>query len=141
MRKFVVVIFFLLASFTTLYAQLDNIAGTWICQDVSFLDQEEYSNAPNKSNVLEQTRKGFLGSKFEFKKDNLFYLQLATDMAGMAKELKYLNGKKWFYYPDKNQIWIGALKENLMRIDIEQKDDSVYFLLYETPIVLKMKKI
>jgi hypothetical protein len=60
---------------------------------------------------------------------------------GMEKELQFLNGKKWFFYLEKNQISIGTPKENLMHIILKQKDGSVYFLLYETPIVLKMEEL
>jgi hypothetical protein len=65
----------------------------------------------------------------------------AKPLDDVAKELQFLNSKKWFFYPEKNQVSIGIPKENLMDIFLKQKDGSVYFLLYDTPIVLKMEKL
>jgi hypothetical protein len=142
MKAFTTILF--LASFTTLHAQLDHrdkIVGTWICREVSFLEDKEFANDPNKKEMEEMTRKGFLDSKFSFKPDNLFNLQVPNEMPGMAKEIQMLNGKKWFFYPEKNQISVGTPKENLWHLILKQKDGSVYFRLYETPIVLKMEKL
>jgi hypothetical protein len=96
---------------------------------------------PETKAAMEVMKKGFLNSRFIFKADGVFNLILPKESPAVMKELDFLSNRKWFFYLDKSMISIGTLKENLMQIFVKEENGNMIFLIYETPVALKMEKV
>jgi hypothetical protein len=79
-------------------------------------------------------------SKFLFKTNGLFEWQFQKGTPAMFQELSFLNNQKWSIDTKGDLIHIGDPKENLMQIMIREKAGIVYFILSDTPLLLRMKK-
>lgn len=119
----------------------DSVIGTWICTEVSYLESKEFDTSAMKSQA-EQERKAFLNVKFIFNANGIFKIEFPKNTKGaFAEGLAFLNNRKWFFDITQKSISIGTPQENLMRIDLKEDQKNVYFLLYETPLVLKMQQM
>lgn len=118
--------------------QRDSIAGTWICMEATIppninVPQEELEPL----NIL---KSAIVNSKFLFKKNGLFEWQFPADVNPVIKQMSFLNGQPWSIDAQKNLIHIGIPKENLMQVLVRKKDNVTYFVLSDTPLLLRMKK-
>jgi hypothetical protein len=129
--------------FTQLQAQInhrDSVSGTWICKEISFLQDNEFKGA-ELERMKKMTEEGLLNSKFKFNPNGIFTIQFPYKPNEFSKSLQFLNNRKWFFDPTNSRISIGNPKENLMFLDVKEEKNSVFFLMYETPIILKMQKV
>ena len=114
------------------------ITGEWICKEVSINSDKV---TPDRRAAAEMMKNGFLNSKFIFGSNGIFSLQLPKESPAVMKEFNFLNKKQWFLDQKNHFITIGTSKENLMKIQINEADGFLIFMLEETPFVLRMEKI
>lgn len=86
-------------------------------------------------------KKGFTNATFKFGADGIFTLQLPKNAAEVLNSIEFVNNKKWFFNQESQAITIGPPRENLMKIDVKEESGVTYFLIYETPLLLKVEKI
>jgi hypothetical protein len=131
--------FALLITTLQLYSQLqirDSVIGTWLTTEVTFAEDKEFSG-PELKKMQEITKIGFSESKFIFKADGMFNLVLPNATSDFAKGFS-MNNAKWTFDSAKKAIFVGR---DLMNIYLKEQNGNVYFLIDETPIVLKMRQI
>ncbi|MFZ6012060.1 MAG: hypothetical protein ACOYXT_17090 [Bacteroidota bacterium] len=130
-----------LISFNFIYAQSfsqEDMVGEWSCDSVTVLDVP--MDAKEKP-AFEVLKKGFVNSKFSFKSDGLFTLQFPKESPSVLDGLKFVNNKKWLFDAKTSAVIIGPPNENLMQIFVKSTGGSVFFILADTPLLLKMSKM
>lgn len=118
--------------------QRDSIAGVWLCEEASMptdvkVDEEEKA-------ALNMLKSAIVNSKFLFKANGLFEWQFPKGVPAVFQQMDFLNNQKWSIDAKVNLIHIGEPKENLMQIAIREKAGIVYFMLSDTPLLLRMRK-
>jgi hypothetical protein len=133
------VCFFL--NFTTLFAQLDHkkLTGEWICAEASIINPEHLT--AQEKEYIDIMKKGFAKARFKFRADGIFTLQLPKNAPEVLNSIVFVNNRKWFLNQESQAISIGPATENVMKIDVKEENGSTYFLIYETPLLLKVEKI
>lgn len=115
------------------------LIGTWTVDKVSVpeMDIETEQKA-----VFKQLKDDFEESIFTFHSDGTFNLELKKGVPEFMEELKFLNNTRWKFEEDNSSIFIGTEKDNysLARILIMVKQETVFFLMEETPFLFTMKK-
>jgi hypothetical protein len=140
MKNIIVIVF--LISYVEVAAQIihpDSIAGEWICRKAVAL--EELEGSPQEKEMMQAIIKGFENARFVFGSNGIFMLHVSKDAPEQLRELDFLNNQKWFYYPEENKISIGTRQQNLMHIIVRREEGMVTFLLFETPLSMRMEKI
>jgi hypothetical protein len=118
--------------------QKDSIAGVWICIEAIMPNNIEIPKEEMEAmNVL---KSAIVNSKFLFKTNGLFEWQFPNAVPAVFQGMDFLNNQKWSIDAKMNLIHIGDPKENLMQITIREKAGIVYFMLSDTPLLLRMKK-
>jgi hypothetical protein len=118
--------------------QRDSLAGSWICLEASISPNV---NVPKEEmEAFKVLQSGVINSKFLFKQDGLFQWQFPESVNSVFKELTFLNGQPWSIDTQKDFIHIGKPRENLMQIMVIKKDGITYFVLSDTPLMLRMQK-
>lgn len=118
--------------------QRDSVAGTWICVEATVPTS---INVPKEElEPLNIFKAAIVNSKLLFKKDGSFEWQFPAGVNPVLKELSFLNGKPWSIDAQKNLIHIGVPRENLMQVIVRKKDNVTYFMLSDTPLLLRMQK-
>jgi hypothetical protein len=118
--------------------QRDSIAGVWICMEVTLPDGLKIS--AEEMEAIHVFKSAIVKSKFLFKANGLFEWQFQKGTPALFQELDFLNNRKWSVDAKKGLIYIGDPKENLMQITLCEKAGIVYFILSDTPLLLRMKK-
>jgi len=137
--KLFIALFFV--SCTCLKAQTlnwEDIRGEWICKEA--VPSGEKIPAQELKGI-EILKKAFINSRFVFKSDSIFNLQFPKESHTMLNDLKFLNGKKWYFYPQAQMVSIGPYKENIMQIYFKKEKDTTFFFIYEMPLALRMEKL
>lgn len=143
MKSFTTFIFFIVFS-TKLFSQdltKDTIIGKWKVVDCQLMPEmlTELDAAGKKK--MEQMRKGFIGTVFNFEVNNKFTFKYPNNNSKFLKELEFLNNKQWTI--KKGQIIAIGTKQNgytLMEIIVNTKQVKRYFILDETPFILEVTK-
>lgn len=118
--------------------QRDSIAGIWICMDATIPPSIK---VPQKElEPLNILKSAIVNSKLLFKKNGLFEWQFPEDVNPAVKEMSFLNGQPWSIDAQKNLIHVGIPKDNLMQVLVLKKDNVIYFMLSDTPLLLRMQK-
>lgn len=119
--------------------QLDSarLLGEWICKEVVFTEEL----AADAKSTGETMKEGFMNVRFIFNPDGIFNLKLPKTKSAFMNELDFLNNKKWFFNQETQMISIGTRQENLMHIYVKQGNGFLTFLIFETPLSLRMEKM
>ena len=115
--------------------------GTWKVIDSQLRPEFEMGLDVEGKQKLETLRIGFVGTIFGFKKNNEFTITFPTSMPDMMKELEFVNNQKWKI--DKEQmIAIGSKEDgySLMVVNILNKKEKMYFIIFESPFIFEMSK-
>lgn len=118
--------------------QRDSLAGVWICVEATIPDGLKIS--AEEMEAINVFKLALVKSKFLFKTKGLFEWQFQKGTPAVFQELSFLNNQKWSIDTKEDLIHIGDPKENLMQIMIREKAGIVYFILSDTPLLLRMKK-
>jgi hypothetical protein len=118
--------------------QRDSLAGTWICVEAMPPDNEKMGK--EEKDVLNVLAQAIENSKFVFKTNGLFQWQFPKGLPAVLQGMDFLNNKKWSIDPKNGLNHIGDPKDNVMQITIDEKQGIVYFMLSDTPLLLRMRK-
>ena len=116
----------------------DQIVGTWTAKEVSFT--EPIGRTPQEKSTAEKTKRGLVNSQFIFKPNGLFFLRLPTSAPTEFRELETMNNKMWHIKSKERMVFVGSLDEDLMTIDVKLANGFYYFMIRDTPLVLRMER-
>lgn len=116
----------------------EKIVGVWTSREVSFTKQIGQSQLEKAT--VEKTERGLVNSQFIFKPNGLFFIQLPENAPAEFRELDALNNKMWHIRSKEQMVFVGSLDEDLMTINVKIVNGSYYFLIEDTPLVLKMER-
>jgi len=116
----------------------EKVVGTWVSTEVSFTTDREKAEA--ESATFEKVRRGLINSKFVFGRNGLFLIQLPANAPSEFRELEAMNNKMWHIRSEEQKLFVGTLDEDLIMINVKISNGSYYFLIEDTPLVLKMEK-
>jgi len=115
----------------------DSLAGVWICQEAML--PEGIKVPKEEIEMLNSLSPAIVNSKFLFKPNGLFEWQFQKNAPAVFQDIDFLRNQKWSI--DKQDvIHIGDPRENLMQIAIREKAGTVYFIIADTPLLLRMRK-
>jgi hypothetical protein len=117
----------------------EQIVGVWTSRDVSFT--KAVGQTPAEKATVEKTRRGLINSQFIFKPNGLFLLKLPANAPTEFRELESMNNKMWHIKSKEWMVFVGSLDEDLMMINVKFANGFYYFLIEDTPLVLKMERI
>ena len=130
MTKFILIV----VLFTGLWANYPtNIVGKWQVDDIVFTKFEANIPEQQKTMTIAYLKRTFLNAIFDFRADHHFYLSPA---------IPKMPPGTWIYNAEEGTIKISESKGTgvIMRINIAEKNDSTFFSIPETPVILKMHK-
>jgi len=113
----------------------EQIIGVWTSMEVSFTKPTGVENA-----TLEKMKRGLINAQFIFKPNGLFFLKLPVNAPTEFRELESMNNKMWHIRSKERTVFVGSLDEDLMMINVKIINGFYYFLIEDTPLVLKMKR-
>lgn len=116
----------------------EQIIGVWICKDVSYT--EPATQKGEEKAIIEKTKRGLVNSKFIFKPNGLFLLQLPVNAPTEFSELESMNHKMWHIKSKERMVFVGPLDEDLMTITVKNVNGVSYFYILDTPLALKMER-
>jgi hypothetical protein len=117
----------------------DTILGSW--KVVNSQIKVEMKGGPNADlkKKIEQMKKGFIGTIFNFKTNNKFTIKFPDNIPNFMKELEFLNNNKW-KIKNGQRIAIGN-EENgysLVEIIVKTTQGKKYFILEPMPLLLEV---
>lgn len=101
---------------------------------------EPIGQTPVENATVEKTKRGLVNSQFIFKPNGLFFLQLPANAPTEFSELESMNNKMWHIKSKEMMVFVGPLDEDLMIINVKIANGFYYFLIRDTPLVLKMER-
>jgi hypothetical protein len=116
----------------------DHIVGVWTTTEVTVT--KPIGRTPGEKATIEKTKRGLVNSKFIFKPNGLFFLQLPANAPTEFRELESMNNKMWHIRSKERMVFVGSLDEDLMMINVKITNGFYYFLIEDTPLVLKMER-
>ena|SRR5688572_28078151 len=116
----------------------EQIVGTWTTREVSVTQPN--GQTPIENATVEKTKRGLVNSRFIFKPNGLFVLQLPVNAPTEFRELESMNNKMWHIRSKERMVFVGSLDDDLMTINVKIVNGSYYFLIRDTPLVLKMER-
>ncbi len=134
MTKYLLIITLLSASFSFSQAiEESELIGLWNVVNVEGTNQIKEAEKETFDMII----KAFMESTFEFESNKNFTLDI--DFTGIGDMMRKV---QWNYFPDDSSIIIENwnMKDNLMLIVVEKKNDKVFFKLTETPLILEVEK-
>ena len=116
----------------------EHIVGVWTSREVSFTNPT--GQKPVEKGTVEKMKRGLLNSRFIFKPNGLFSIKLPANAPAEFRELESMNNKMWHIRSKERMVFVGSLDEDLMMINVKIANDSYYFFIEDTPLVLKMER-
>ena len=116
----------------------EKVVGTWVSTEVSFSKDKEKGQFEKVT--FEKIRRGLVNSKFVFGRNGLFLIQMPGNAPSEFRELEMMNNKMWHIRSKEQKLFVGTLDEDLMMINVKISNGSYYFLIEDTPLILKMEK-
>ena len=116
----------------------EQIVGAWTAKEVSIT--QSTGQTPVENGTVEKTKRGLVNSRFIFKPNGIFVVQLPANAPTEFRELESMNNKMWHIRSKERMVFVGSLDEDLMSINVKIVNGSYYFLIQDTPLVLKMER-
>ena len=116
----------------------EQIIGVWTSKEVSFT--KPIGKTPAEKATIEKTKRGLINSKFIFKPNGLFLVQLPSNAPTEFRELEAMNNKMWHIRSKERMVFVGSLDEDLMTINVKIANGFYYFIIEDTPLVLRMER-
>ena len=134
------ILILMLCLFSPLFARgqkfnREQLVGVWTSTEVSFAKTTGVENA-----TVEKMKRGLINAQFIFKPNGLFFLKLPVNAPTEFRELESMNNKMWHIKSKELMVFVGSLDEDLMMINVKIINGFYYFLIEDTPLVLKMKR-
>jgi hypothetical protein len=140
--KFLITLLVVVTSFQ-LKAQIvaaDSLVGTWVCTEVKQLAIDKEFDNPKGKEIMDITKKAYLGSTFTFGADGIFRQTVTKTSQDFSEMLSFINGQKWHFNALGKSITIGPPRENIMSIDVVEAEGATYFVIKDIPLWLKMAR-
>ncbi|MEZ4947706.1 MAG: hypothetical protein R2804_19395 [Cyclobacteriaceae bacterium] len=118
--------------------QRDSIAGVWICAEA--IVPTGFEIPKEEMEAIPVLKGAIINSKFLFKANGLFEWQFPKGVPAIFQGMDFLNNQKWSIDVKEDMIHVGDPRENLMQIMVREKAGIIYFMLSDTPLLLRMKK-
>jgi hypothetical protein len=116
----------------------EQVIGTWISREVAI---NRPNGQPQVENIAyEKAKRGLINSKFIFRPNGLFLIQLPPNAPSEFHELESMNNKMWHIRAKEQKLFVGTLDEDLMMINVKITNGTYYFLIEDSPLVLKMER-
>ena len=112
----------------------EQIVGTWVAKEVLFTEGQ------TGMEIVEKTKRALINSKFIFRHNGLFHLQLPGNAPPEFHELESLNNKMWHIKTKERTVFVGSLDEDLMSIHVQNTKGACYFLIRDSPMMLRMER-
>ena len=112
----------------------EQIVGTWVAKEVLFTEGQ------TGMEIVEKTKRALINSKFIFRHNGLFHLQLPGNAPAEFHELESLNNKMWHIKSKERTVFVGSLDEDLMSIHVQNTKGACYFLIRDSPLMLRMER-
>lgn len=140
MSRIVMIMFFFVTSFYAIGQTFnrDHIIGVWTPKEISFTKSISQGSLTNTT--VEKAKRGLINSRFIFRPNGLFFLQLPANAPVEFRELESMNNKMWHIKSKERMVFVGSLEEDLMIINVKITNGSYYFFIQDTPLVLKMER-
>lgn len=116
----------------------EQIVGTWTCKEVTYT--EPIPQTPEGNAIVEKTKRGLIHAQFIFKPNGIFLFKLPVNAPKDFNELESLNNKMWHIKAKERIVFVGSFDEDLMTINVKNVSGFYYFLIQDTPLVLKMER-
>jgi hypothetical protein len=116
----------------------DQVVGVWTSREISFAKAAEHS--PVEKTTIDKMRRGLVNAQFIFKPNGLFFIRLPANAPIEFRELESMNNKMWHIRSKERMLFVGSLDEDLMMINVKITNGAYYFLIEDTPLVLKMER-
>ena len=116
----------------------EHIIGVWTSRDITFT--KPVGQTPSEKATIEKTRRGLINAQFIFRPNGLFFVKLPANAPQEFRELESMNNKMWHIRSQERMVFVGSLEEDLMTINIKLTNGSYYFLIEDTPLVLRMER-
>ena len=116
----------------------EQIVGTWTVKEISFT--EPIGRKEKDNSTVEKTKRGLIDSKFIFRHNGLFMVQLPAGAPTEFRELESMNNKMWHIKSKERMVFVGSLDEDLMTINVKIANGFYYFLIRDAPMVLRMER-
>jgi hypothetical protein len=116
----------------------EQIVGVWTSREVSFTNP--IGQKPPDKATIEKMKRGLINSRFIFKHNGLFSIQLPSNAPTEFRELESMNNKMWHIRSKERMVFVGSLDEDLMMINVKIANGFYYFLIEDTPLVLRMER-
>ena len=114
----------------------EQIVGTWTAKEVLFTEDQ----TSMEREIVEKTKRALINSKFIFRHNGLFHLQLPGNAPAEFHELQSMNNKMWHIKSKERTVFVGSLDEDLMSIHVQSSKGAYYFLIRDSPLMLRMEK-
>lgn len=142
--KLFVIFIFLLVSTSQLFSQQltkEDLLGSWKVVDCQLNPEMQMDLDAEGKKQMEQMRKGFVGTVFNFNPNNEFTIKFSDNIPKFMRELEFVNKKKWKIEKGK-MIAIGTEEDkySLLGIIVRNKQGKNYFFLDEMPFILEVNK-
>jgi hypothetical protein len=116
----------------------EQIVGVWTSKEVSFT--KPIGQTPVEKATVEKAKRGLVNSRFIFKPNGLFFLQLPANAPMEFRELESMNNEMWHIKSKERMVFVGSFDEDLMIINVKIANGFYYFHIQDTPLVLKMER-
>jgi hypothetical protein len=116
----------------------EQIVGAWTAKGISFTKLS--GQPPIENSTVEKTKRGLINSQFIFRPNGLFFLKLPANAPTEFRELESMNNKMWHIKSKEGIVFVGSLDEDLMTINVKIANGFYYFLIADTPLVLKVER-
>ena len=116
----------------------EKIVGAWTAKEISFTRLS--GQPPIENTTVEKTKRGLINAQFILKPNGLFFLKLPGNAPTEFHELESMNNKMWHIKAKEGIVFVGSLDEDLMTIKLKIANGFHYFLIEDTPLVLKVER-
>jgi hypothetical protein len=116
----------------------DQVVGVWTSREVSFAKAVGHGSV--EKTTADKMKRGLINAQFIFRPNGLFFLKLPANAPIEFRELESMNNKMWHIRSKEQMLFVGSLDEDLMMINVKITNGSYYFLIEDTPLVLKMER-
>jgi hypothetical protein len=116
----------------------DQVVGVWTSREVSFAKAVGHGSV--EKTTVDKMKRGLINAQFIFRPNGLFFLKLPASAPIEFRELESMNNKMWHIRSKEQMLFVGSLDEDLMMINVKITNGSYYFLIEDTPLVLKMER-
>jgi hypothetical protein len=116
----------------------DSVVGVWVVKEAKLIEPMEMPGAQQEKvkKVMDTMRE----SSFEFNANGMFVWHFTGKPNEYTQQLSFMSNHKWSIDKSHNIIRIGDIKQNIAEIEVMQEDANLFFLLSETPLMLKVVK-